>query len=166
MTLDIVLEPLALEPKTFNVGDTVRVTVTFKYAVGVNTTIQLCAGPYYTNILGRHMVTPCVGRADVSLTASSTPVAQTATVDFVLVPKANGGIENGTYGLKVWIEETNAIAVQDSAVIVTGNPSGGGGLDMISSMMPMLMMFMMMGMVMPMVQQMNGGETEEDESLP
>ena len=163
--LDIVLEPLALEPKTFNVGDTVRVTVSFKYAVGVNTTVELCAGPYYTNILGKHLVTSCVGRADVSLAASSTPALQTATVDFVLVPKANGGLENGTYGLRVWIEETNAIAEQDSAVIVTGNPSGGGGLDMLSSMMPMLMMLMMMGMIMPMMQQMTGGETEENESL-
>ncbi len=165
MTLDIVLEPLALEPKTFNVGDTVRVTVSFKYVVGVNTTVELCAGPYYTNIFGKHLVTSCVSKADVSLVASSTPALQTATVDFNLVPKAQGGIENGTYGLRVWIEDTNALADQDNAVIVTGNPSGGGGLDMLSSMMPMMMMLMMMGMIMPMMQQMTGGETEEDESL-
>ena len=165
MTLDITLEPLALEPKTFNVGDTVRVTVSFKYAVGVNTTVQLCAGPYYTNILGRHMVTSCIGRADISLAASSTPVVQMASVDFVLVPEANGGIGNETYGLKVWIEDTTAVVYEDGVLTVTGNPSSGGGLDMITSMMPMLMMLMMMGMVMPMVQQMGGGETEDDESL-
>jgi len=49
----------------------------------------------------------------------------------------------------VWIEGTNAVAEQDSVIIVTGNP--GGVSDMFSAMMPMLMMLMMMGMVMPMV---------------
>ena len=149
MTLDIVLAPLALAPKTFSVGDKVRVTVSFKYVVGVNTTVKLFAGPYYTNIFGNHMVDPCMGEADVSLIAASVPTAQTASVDFILIPKANGGIDNGTYGLRVWIEGTNAVAEQDSVVIVTGNP--GGVSDMFSAMMPMLMMLMMMGMVMPMV---------------
>jgi hypothetical protein len=147
--LDIVLAPLALAPKTFSVGDKVRVTVSFKYVVGVNTTVKLFAGPYYTNIFGRHMVDPCVGEADLSLIAASVPTSQTASVDFILIPKANGGIDNGTYGLRVWIEGTNAVAEQDSVVIVTGNPSGGG--DVFTAMMPMLMMLMMMGMVMPMV---------------
>ena len=149
MALDIVLAPLALEPKTFNVGDKVRVTVSFKYVVGVNTTVQIYAGPYYTNIFGKHMVTPCVGQSDVSLTAASVPTSQTASVDFTLVPKANGGIDNGTYGLRVWIEGTNAVAEQDNVLIVSGNPSGGG--DVFTGMMPMLMMLMMMGMVMPLV---------------
>ncbi len=158
MVLDIVLAPMALAPKTFNVGDTVRVSVSFKYAVGVNTTVRMFAGPYYTNIFGKHMVDPCVGRADISLAAMSTPTPQTADVDFLLIPKANGGIDNGTYGLRVWIEGTNAIAEQDNIIIVTGNPSGGGGLDVLSSMMPMLMIVMMLGMVMPMMQGM--GEEE------
>jgi hypothetical protein len=149
VTLDIVLAPLALAPKTFNVGDKVRVTVSFKYVVGVNTMVKLFAGPYYTNIFGKHLVTPCVGEAEVSLVAASTPTAQSASVDFILIPKANGGIDNGTYGLRVWIEGTNAVAEQDSVIIVTGNP--GGVSDMFSAMMPMLMMLMMMGMVMPMV---------------
>lgn len=157
MVLDIVLAPLALEPQTFNVGDKVRVTVSFKYVVGVNTTVKLFAGPYYTNIFGKHMVTPCVGEADVSLTATSTPASQTASVDFILIPKANGGIDNGTYGLRVWIEGTNAVAEQDNVLIVSGNVGGG---DVFTGMMPMLMMLMMLGMVMPMVQQMGEG-TEE-----
>ena len=148
MVLDIVLAPLALEPQNFNVGDKVRVTVSFKYVVGVNTTVKLFAGPYYINIFGKHMVTPCVGQADVSITAASEPTPQSASVDFILIPKANGGIDNGTYGLRVWIEDTNAVAEQDNVIIVSGNASGG---DMFSSMMPMLMMLMMLGMVMPMV---------------
>jgi hypothetical protein len=149
VALDIVLAPLALAPKTFSVGDKVRVTASFKYVVGVNTTVKLFAGPYYTNIFGRHMVTSCVGQADASLTAASAPTSQTALVDFILIPKANGGIDNGTYGLRVWIEGTSAVAEQDDVLIVTGNPSGGG--DVFTGMMPVLMMLMMMGMVMPMV---------------
>jgi hypothetical protein len=156
--MGITLAPMALEPTTFNVGDTVRVSASFKYTVGVNKTVRLFAGPYYTNLLGKHLVDQCVGDADVALVPSSTPAAQTATVDFILIPKANSGIENGTYGLRVWIEDTNALAEQDDVIIVTGNP--GGSTDMFSSMMPMIMMMMMMGMIMPMTQQM-GGETEE-----
>jgi len=158
VVLDIVLAPLALAPKTFNVGDKVRVTVSFKYTVGVNTTVKMYAGPYYTNIFGKHMVDPCVGEADVSLIAASTPADKTATVDFILIPKANGGIDNGTYGLRVWIEGTKAVAEQDNIIIVSGNP--GGVSDMFSAMMPMLMMFLMIGMVMPMVQGMGEGAEE------
>jgi hypothetical protein len=154
VVLDINLAPLALEQKTFNVGDTLRVTVSFKYTVGVNKTVTLAAGPYYTNLFGKHMVNACVGKAYVSLVPASTPASQTATVDFNLIPKANGGIENGTYGLRVWIEDTNAVAEQDAVIIVAGNPSS---TDMFSSIMPMLMMLMMMGMIMPMTQQMGEG---------
>jgi len=148
MVLDIVLAPMALASKTFNVGDTIRVTVSFKYAVGVNTTVRLLAGPYYINIFGKHVVSTCVGRVDISLVAVSTPTPQTAEVDFLLVPKANGGIDNGTYGLRVWIEGTNAVAEQDNVIIVSGNPTGT--FDM-SGILPMVMMLMMLGMVMPMV---------------
>ena len=154
MVLDIVLAPLALEPQNFNVGHKVRVTVSFKYIVGVNTTLKLFAGPYSTNIFGKHLVSSCVGEAEVALMAASTPTPQTASVDFILIPKANGGIDNGTYGLRVWIEDTSAVAEQDNVIIVSGN---AGTTDILSGMMPMMMMLMMLGMVMPMV---TGGEGE------
>ena len=154
--LDMVLAPMALSVKEFNAGDTVRVTVSFSYTVGINTTVRLLAGPYYTNIFGKHLVDSCVGRADISLAAASTPTQQSADVDFTLIPKALGGIDNGTYGLRVWVEGTNAVAEQDSVIIVSGNTSSSGG-DMFSSMMPMLMMVMMLGMIMPMTQQMGAG---------
>jgi hypothetical protein len=149
---------MALEPETFNVGEKVRVTVSFKYVVGVNTAVKLLAGPYYTNILGKHLVSTCVGQAEIQLPASSTPADGTGTVDFILIAKSLGGIDNGTYGLRVWIEDTSAVAEQDNVIIVSGN-SGGG--DMFSSMMPMIMMLMMMGMIMPMTQQMGVGTEEE-----
>jgi len=158
VALDLILTPMALEPKTFNAGDKVRVTVSFKYVIGVNTTVKLFAGPYYTNLFGKHMVDPCVGQADVSLVAASTPTAGSATIDFLLIPKAQGGIDNGTYGLRVWVEGTNAVAEQDNVIVVSGNSSGG---DMFTSMMPMIMMLMMMGMIMPMTQQMGAGAEEE-----
>ncbi|AMU85979.1 hypothetical protein [Dehalococcoides mccartyi] len=157
MVLDITLEPMALEQKTFNVGDTVRVTVSFKYTVGVNKTVKLSAGPYYTNLFGKHLVASCVGDADVQLVPASSPATQSATVDFTLIPKANNGIDNGTYGLRVWVEDTNAVAEQDDVIVVTGNP---GSTDILSSMMPMIMMLLMMGMVMPMVQQTGEGVEE------
>ena len=56
----------------------------------------------------------------------------------------------------MWIEDTNAVIEQDNVIIVSGNPSGGG-VDILTSMAPMLMMLMMMGMVMPMITE---GETE------
>ena len=161
MVIDIVLAPMALEQRTFNVGDTVRVTVSFKYTVGVNKTIRLFAGPYSTNLFGKNLVEQCVGDADVSLIPASTPAAQTAEVDFILIPKANNGIANGTYGLRVWIEDTNAVAEQDNVIIVTGNPGSTGSTDILSSMMPMIMMLMMMGMIMPMTQQMGEGAEQE-----
>jgi len=157
--LDIVLSPMALTAKEFNAGDTVRVTVSFSYTVGINTSVRLLAGPYYTNIFGKHMVDSCVGQADVSLPAASTPTSQTADIDFTLVPNSLGGIDNGTYGLRVWVEGSNALAEQDSVIIVSGNTSSSGG-DMFSSMMPMLMMVMMLGMIMPMTQQMGTGAEE------
>jgi hypothetical protein len=158
VVLDLVLAPLALVPKEFNVGETVRVTVSFKYVVGVNTAVKMFAGPYYTNIFGKHMVSPCVGQTDVSLSAATVPSPQTTEVDFILIPKAQGGIENGTYGLRVWVEGTSALAEQDNVIIVSGN---AGSSDMFTSMMPMIMMLMMMGMIMPMTQQMGQGAEEE-----
>ena len=157
--LDIVLSPMALTAKEFNAGDTVRVTVSFSYTVGSNTSLRLLAGPYYTNIFGKHLVDSCVGQADVALPAASTPTSQTADIDFTLVPKSLGGIDNGTYGLRVWVEDSSALAEQDSVIIVSGNTGSSGG-DMFTSMMPMLMMVMMLGMIMPMTQQMGTGAEE------
>jgi hypothetical protein len=158
MALDVVFAPMALEPGTFNVGDKIRVTVSFKYVIGVNTTVKLLAGPYYTNLFGKHMVSSCVGQDDIELPASSTPANGSGTVDFILVAKSLGGIDNGTYGLRVWIEGTKAMAEQDNVLIVSGNSSGG---DMFSSMMPILMMLMMLGMIMPVTQQLGEGVEEQ-----
>jgi hypothetical protein len=156
--LDIVLVPMAVETQNFSAGDTARVTVSLRYAVGVNTTVKVFAGPYVHGLFGDDMINTCIGQADLTLTATNDPIEATGTIDFVLLPKSLGGVDNGTYGLKVWIEGTKAVAQQDNVIIVTGNTSGSN--DMFSSMMPMLMMVMMMGMITPMTQGL-GGESEE-----
>ena len=172
MMLNMGMAPMALSATTFNAGDKVRVTVDFKYTVEADATVHLYAAPYYTNILGKHLVDSCVGRSDVTLAATATPLDKTATVDFTLVPKAQSGIEDGTYGLAVWVRTSvstsdpwsipkpSAVDNQDSVLLVSGNPSSGGIGDTLTSIMPMLMMVMMMGMIMPMMQGMGGGSEE------
>ena len=149
--LEVVFTPLALTPKTFPVGSTVRVTVSFKYTAGVNLTAQLKAAPYYTNVTGKHLVVSCAGvNPDVSLAATSTPASKTAAVDFRLTPNAQGGIEDGTYGLRVWIEGTEAVADADNVLVVTGNPAAPPG---ILDMLPMLLMVMVMSMMTSMMKE-------------
>ena len=150
--LHLVFAPMALAQQGFPVESRIRVTVTFTYTAGVSTAITLMAGPYYTNILGNHIVDACVGSADVSLPAVTTPTEKTGTVDFTLVPKAQGGMDDGTYGLMVWVDGTNIEASQDNVIVVSGNPAAAAPTDIFSSMLPMLMMFMMMAMIMPMMQ--------------
>lgn len=167
MVLEITLAPLALETKSFNAGDTVKITVSFHYKVGVNTTLKLQASPYYTNIWGRNLVDSCKGQTDILLEATSTEVIKTVDVNILLIAKSLGGIEDGTYGLVVWLRPQDstdgpwaipgpiAKVEQENVLIVSGN-SSGGFTDILSSMMPMLMMVMMMGMIGPMLS--GGGE--------
>jgi hypothetical protein len=167
--LELTLTTLALETTTFQAGDTVRVTVSFRYKVGVDTSLKLLAAPYYSNLFGKNLVEQCQGQADLFLEDCSIEGEKTAAVDMVLVPKSLGGIDNGTYGLVVWLRPENssagpwtlpgpiARAEQDNVLVVSGN-SGGGLMDSFSSMMPMLMMVMMLGMVMPLMQGLGGGE--------
>lgn len=164
--LEVNLAPLALTTGNFAAGDTVRVTVSFQYRVGVDTSLTLRAAPYYANLFGKHLVSACVGQTDLLLEPSSEAVEKTAAVDIVLTPGSLGGIENGTYGLVVWLRSGNstadpwtlpsplARAEQDNVLVVSGN-SGGGITDTFSSMMPMLMLVMMLGMVGPLL---SGGE--------
>jgi hypothetical protein len=154
MTLDVVFSPLALEPRTFNVGDTIRVSASFKYTVGVDTTVTVQAGPYQYKLGVLDRIGSCFGSTDVSLPKAVTPTEKQFTVDFKLVPKADGGIDNGTYGLIVEIPGTDLNAKQDGVLIVTGNPASTSIWDMI----PMLVMVMMLGMIMPMMSGMTGGE--------
>jgi hypothetical protein len=149
MTLDIVFSPLSLEQKTFNVGDTIRVTASFMYTAGEDTSVTVQAGPYHylLGILDRIGVS--FGSTEVLLPKVLTPTEKQFTIDFKL-----SGIDAGTYGLIVEIAGTDWNATQDSVLVVAG---GAGGFD-ISSIMGMMMVVMMMGMIMTML-----GEGEEGE---
>jgi hypothetical protein len=165
--LELALAPLALETTTFQAGDTVRVTVSFRYKVGMDTNLKLLACPYYTNLFGKNLVEQCQGQTDLFLEANSSEADKTAEVDMALTPSSLGGIENGTYGLVVWLRTEDSSAdpwtlpgplartEQDNVLLVAGN-SSGGFMDNISSMMPMIMMVMMVGMMAPMMQGMGG----------
>jgi hypothetical protein len=160
--LEVNLAPLALETTTFLAGDTVRVTVSFRYRVGVDTRLNLLAAPYYTNLFGKNIVEQCRGQTELYLEVSPEENQQTAAVDMTLIPASLGGIENGTYGLAVWLRADDstagpwswpgplARAEQDNVLVVSGN-SGGGMTDTFSSMMPMLMLVMMLGTVGPLL---------------
>ena len=160
--LEVNLAPLALTTGNFMAGDTVRVTVSFQYRVGVDTSLTLRAAPYYSNLFGKHLVSACMGQTDLLLEPSSEAMEKTAAVDITLTPSSLGGIENGTYGLVVWLRSGNstadpwtlpsplARAEQDNVMVISGN-SSGGITDTLSSMMPMLMLVMMLGMIGPML---------------
>ncbi len=148
MSLEIAFAPLVLEPKQFNAGDTIRVTFTFKYTVGVDATITLRAVPYQYRLGILDRIGASAGTKELRLASASDAVVQ-ESIDFTL-----SGISSGTYGLLVEVPGTTYGAKSDDVLIVAGTT------DMFTAMMPMLMMVMMLGMVMPMMQGMGGEEME------
>jgi hypothetical protein len=141
-SLQLAFAPLALEPKTFNIGDTVRVTASFVYTVAADTSVTVQAGPYHyiAGILDR--IGASFGTTTVALPMALTPTEKQFTVDFKL-----SGIDAGTYGLIVEIPGTEFNVKQDDVLIVAGAP------DILSQIMPIMIMVMMMGMIMPMMEE-------------
>ena len=78
------------------VGDILQVWVSFKYVVAEDTIVTLRACPY-AGLFGR--VGGSCGEADIELERSTTAKLKEAAVDMPIVPAAEGGIENGTYGV-------------------------------------------------------------------
>ena len=157
--LNIVFAPMSLAAKTFNAGDTIKVTVSFIYTVSVSTKITISACPYYVSAGLRPLVSSCVGSTDVTLTPTAIPTLVTVDVPFTLVPKAQGGIENGTYGLVVWLGSPSindfslmfaSKAYQDNIIIVTGNPATSSIWSTIGSIM---VLGLMVGIVQAMTPQ-------------
>jgi hypothetical protein len=116
--LQVTFAPLVLEPKTFNVGDTVRVTASFVYTSSADTTIIVQAGPYHYVSGTLERITTSFGATAVYLPMTLTPTEKQFTVDFIL-----SGINPGTYGLIVEVPGTNISAKQDDVIIVSGAPS-------------------------------------------
>jgi hypothetical protein len=149
MALEIAFAPLELAPKQFTVGDTIRVTFTFMYMVGEDTTITFQAVPYQYRLGILDRIGASAGTKELRLATATDPQEVQESVDFTLT-----GISAGTYGLLVEIPGTNYGAKIDGVLVVAGAP------DVFSAMMPMLMMVMMLGMVMPMVTQSTAEEEE------
>jgi hypothetical protein len=145
MTLDIVFRPLALEPKTFSVGDTVRVTASFQYTVGKDTSVTVQAGPYHyiAGILDR--IGASFGSTEVSLPKALTPTEKQFTIDFKL-----SEIDAGTYGLLVEIPGTDINVKQDDVLIIAAAPSIWG---MIGPLLVLGLMVAMMSMMAPMMKE-------------
>jgi len=128
------------------VGQTLRISVSFKYTVAQAITAVLQACPYQYKLGIRDRIEGSKGSAEVSLEATLTPKTKQATVDMPVVPKAQGGIDNGTYGLMVEVLGTDVEAHIDDCLVISGNPVG------ITDILPALMAVMMMGMVVPMME--------------
>jgi hypothetical protein len=145
MTLNIVFSPLALEPKTFNVGDTIRVTASFVYTVAADTSVTVQAGPYHyiAGILDR--IGASFGTTTVDLPMALTPTEKQFTVDFKL-----SGIDAGTYGLIVEIPGTDINVKQDDVLIVAAAPSV---FEMIGPLLVIGLTAAMVSMMAPMMEE-------------
>jgi hypothetical protein len=136
MALEIVFSPLALAPKTFYPGDTIRVTASFKYTVGADTSVTVEAGPYQYKLGILDRIGSCFGMTTVALPKAPAPVEKQFTVDFKLQD-----IQPGTYGLLIEIPGTEFSTRQDNVLIVGGAPWLG-----------LLTAAMMMGMLVPLLE--------------
>lgn len=146
--MQVAFAPLALEPKKFVVGDTIRVTASFLYTVAVDTSVTVQAGPYQyiAGILDR--IGSCFGTATVPLPRATTPTEKQFTIEFTL--KAEDGIKAGTYGLIVEIPGTEFNVKQDNVLIVSPPP---GVFEMIGPLLMLGLMAGMMSMMAPMMKE-------------
>lgn len=134
------------EKVQLSVGDTLRVSVSFKYVVAeaVTVTLQACPYQYRAGILDR--IGGSCGGTEVSLEATLTPKTKDATVDMPIVPASQGGIADGTYGLIAEIKESDTEQHIDDCLVITGNPPS------LVDVLPLMLVVMMMGMIMPMME--------------
>lgn len=115
-------------------GDTLRVSVSFKYIVAVGTTVTLWAS------LGLDLGRDIENFDEISLEATLTPKTWEGDID-INIPTS--GKSNGTYGLRAEIQgypETQ-VTIKD-AIVISGMPTG------ISDIIGMVVVVMMMGMMM------------------
>ena len=130
------------------VGDILQVWVSFKYVVAEDTIVTLRACPY-AGLFGR--VGGSCGEADIELERSTTAKLKEAAVDMPIVPAAEGGIENGTYGLIAEILGTDAEDHIDDCLVISGNPAGM--MEMVGPLLVIGLMMGMMSMMTPMVKE-------------
>jgi len=135
------------EQVQLSVGDTLRISVSFKYTVAEDTIVTLRACPYQYTLGVLDRIGGSCGEADVELERFTTSKLKEANVDMPIVPASEGGIANGTYGLIAEILGTDVEDHIDDCLVISGNPAG------ITDLLPMLIVVMMMGMIMPMMEE-------------
>jgi len=141
------------EQVQLNVGDTLEISVSFKYTVAENTMVTLRACPYqYTLGVLDRIGGSCGENPDVELEATLTPKTKETTVEMPIVPAAEGGIEDGTYGLIVEILGTDAEDHIDDCLVISGNPT-----SMMAMVGPLLALGLLAGMVSMMTPMMEEG---------
>lgn len=116
-------------------GDTLRVTVSFKYTVAEAVTVTLWG--WLAIPPGRDIE----AFKEISLEASLTPKTWEGYID---IPIPTSGKSNGTYKLGVEVNGTEE-TIPDAVVI--------SGYMNIWDLIPSMLMVMMMGMIMPMMEE-------------
>jgi hypothetical protein len=117
------------------------VTVGFKYTVAEKTVVTLQACPYQRVLGVLDRIGGSCGQANIELEKATTPKLTEAAVDMPVVAAAQGGVEDGTYGLIVEILGTDVETHIDDVLVITGNPAGA--FEMIPALMVVMMMTMM-----------------------
>jgi len=147
------------EQVTLAPNDILRVTFSFQYTVLEATTVIARACPYQyktiTPVLDR--IGSCCGEEEITLARATTPTSKEVVIDLVMLPAAEHGIADGVYGLIAEMPGygTDAQALIDDCIIISGNPEGMW--EIMGVMMPMMMLMAMMGMIVPMIQPEQGG---------
>lgn len=140
------------EKVELSVGDTLEVSVSFKYTVAENTMVTLRACPYqYTVGVLDRIGGSCGENREVELEATLTPKTKEAVVEMPIVPASEGGIENGTYGLIAEVLGTDAEDHIDDCLVISGNPPSM--MEMIGPILVLGLMAGMMSMMAPMMQE-------------
>ena len=125
-----------------NVGDTLRVNVSFNYTVSENTSVTVRGCPYQRVMGVLDRIGSCCGETQADLNTALTPAKKEVVIDCVMLPASEGGIGDGTYGLIAEIPGYDAEKTIENCIVISGNPAS------IMDMIPMLMMVMVMGMMM------------------
>lgn len=135
------------EQVQLSVGDTLWISLSFKYTAAEDTIVTLRACPYHYVVGVIDRIGGSCSETDIELERATTLKLKEATVDMPIVPASEGGIANGTYGLIAEILGTDVEDHVDDCLVISGNPAG------ITDILPMLMVVMMMGVIMPMMEE-------------
>lgn len=136
-------------PVEISVGETLRVSCSFKYRVAQDMLISLWACPYQRRLGIRDLIQSCRGETNVTLEATTVLTLKEVVVDCLFIPASEGGIGDGTYGLVAEIEGTDIKEEIDNCLTVSGNPKSAWGAIM--DIIPLMMIMMMFSMMTPMM---------------